>query len=126
MNEVTAQERNGVRNPEASSAAVVEKTMATQSVKELREQAERAIARLPENVRREVMDRFAERLDAGLKAERGHERAGGSRDQLGQVLDTRLKQVDQARVARQSPAPTQKASEPGRRVRDKSGPDLSL
>lgn len=95
-------------------------------MRELRAQFEQATSNLPENVRREVMNRFAERAAAGMQAERAHERAGGTRESLGAVLDTRLAKVDQERVARNAPptAPEPKSPGRGRGVSDKDVPGL--
>ncbi|WP_429440799.1 LPD7 domain-containing protein [Paraburkholderia sp. GAS33] len=95
-------------------------------MRDLREQFEKATSKLPENVRREVMNRFAERAAAGMQAERAHERAGGTRESLGVALDTRLAKVEQERVARNAPppAPEQKSPGRGRGVSDKDVPGL--
>lgn len=123
-NEVAA--RDAARESVAARAEpALQNAPATIPVSELRQQAERAIAQLPENVRREVMNRFAERTAGGMSAEREHERTGGSRTALGPALDARLAKIDQERVARQSPpATTQNTPGRGRGVSGKDVPDV--
>ncbi|CAE6847139.1 hypothetical protein R75461_07298 [Paraburkholderia nemoris] len=95
-------------------------------VGQLREQLERATAHLPENVRRELMNRTAERVAAGTKVEREHQRGGASRETLAPALAAGLRKADQDRVARQAPPAeaTPKASGRSRGVPDKDVPDL--
>lgn len=92
---------------------------------DLRRQVEEVIADLPDNVRCEVMDRFAQRIDAGLKVQQLHERSGTSRAELGKALDAQIAAVDRARVVRNPPPVrrTDHSREPGRGSRH-DGPEL--
>jgi hypothetical protein len=87
-------------------------------VRDVREELEKAIATLPENVRRVVMDRFAETMAAGLKVQDEHVRSESPAVALGPALDARLAQVTQERVVRETPpaapsAPAPKRDNPG-------------
>jgi len=87
-------------------------------VRDVREELEKAIATLPENVRRVVMDRFAETMAAGLKVQDEHVRSESPAEALGPALDARLAQVTQERVIRETPpaapsAPAPKRDNPG-------------
>lgn len=87
-------------------------------VRDIREELEKAIATLPENVRRVVMDRFAETMAAGLKVQDEHVRSESPAEALGPALDARLAQVTQERVVRETPpaapsAPAPKRDNPG-------------
>ncbi|OXC78616.1 LPD7 domain-containing protein [Caballeronia sordidicola] len=87
-------------------------------VRDVREELEKAIATLPENVRRVVMDRFAETMAAGLKVQDEHVRSESPAEALGPALDARLAQVTQERVVRETPpaapsAPAPKRDNPG-------------
>jgi len=87
-------------------------------VRDVREELEKAIATLPENVRRVVIDRFAETMAAGLKVQDEHVRSESPAEALGRALDARLAQVTQERVVRETPpaapsAPAPKRDNPG-------------
>jgi hypothetical protein len=87
-------------------------------VRDVREELEKAMATLPENVRRVVMDRFAETMAAGLKVQDEHVRSESPAEALGPALDARLAQVTQERVVRETPpaapsAPAPKRDNPG-------------
>ena len=87
-------------------------------VRDVREELEKAIATLPENVRRVVMDRFAETMAAGLKVQDERVRSESPAEALGPALDARLAQVTQERVIRETPpaapsAPAPKRDNPG-------------
>jgi len=87
-------------------------------VRDVREELEKAIATLPENVRRVVMDRFAETMAAGLKVQDEHVRSESPAEALGPALDARLAQVTHERVIRETPpaapsAPAPKRDNPG-------------
>jgi hypothetical protein len=77
------------------------------TVGEFRKEVETAIAGLPENVRRVVMDRFAEHMAAGLEVQTEvattHATPQAREAALGPALETRLDQVDRERVARETP-----------------------
>jgi hypothetical protein len=87
-------------------------------VRDVREELEKAVATLPENVRRVVMDRFAETIAAGLKVQDEHVSNASLAEALGPALDTRLAQVTQERIVRETPpaapsGPAPKRDNPG-------------
>jgi hypothetical protein len=69
-------------------------------VEELRRQVEAAIAGQPDNVKRAVMDRFAERLQAGLEVQAEHNRTSAPPEELAPRIVARVEQVDAERIAR--------------------------
>lgn len=70
------------------------------NVEELRAQVEKAIAGQPDNVKRAVMDRLAERLQAGLEVQAAHIHSGAKPEQLQPSIEARITTVDAERVAR--------------------------
>jgi len=83
------------------------------AVKDVREELEKALAGVPENVRRVVMDQFAETMAAGLKVQDEHVRSNAPAEALGPALDARLAEVTQERLVRETPPPAPKRDNPG-------------
>jgi len=92
----------------------------------LREQVEKALAGQPDNVVREVMDRLAERLQAGVAVQAEHQKAGSAAQDLKPAIDTRLAQVDVDREARQMVTEVPKPKRnPERDVSKQSAPSVA-
>ncbi|OTP75618.1 LPD7 domain-containing protein [Caballeronia sordidicola] len=92
----------------------------------LREQVEKALAGQPDNVVREVMDRLAERLQAGVAVQAEHQKAGSAAQDLKPAIDASLAQVDVDREARQmiTEVPKPKRN-PERDVAKQSAPSVA-
>ncbi|CAN7698009.1 hypothetical protein LJR029_003946 [Caballeronia sp. LjRoot29] len=96
------------------------------NVAALREQVEKALAGQPDNVVREVMDRLAERLQAGVAVQAEHQKAGSAAQDLKPAIDTRLAQVDVDREARQMVTEVPKPKRnPERDVAKQSAPSVA-
>jgi len=105
------QERDRQREPERGwqqeAGPVPPVHEGIETVAGLRAHVEKLIAGQPENVRRAVMDRLAQRLEAGLRVQTQY--ADRSPADLRAAIEARLAQVDAERAAReqatQTPAP---------------------
>ena len=75
-------------------------TAVLMDVNTLRKQVEDAIADQPDNVKRAVLDRFAERLEAGLQVQAEHGRSSQNSSDLKSQIAARIDVVDSERVAR--------------------------
>lgn len=93
-----------IQKQEKQSPGAQEPTATAVNVAALREQIEKALAGQPDNVVREVMDRLAERLQAGIAVQTEQQKAGAPAQDLKPAIDTRLAQVDVDREARQTVA----------------------
>jgi len=92
----------------------------------LREQVEKALAGQPDNVVREVMDRLAERLQAGVAVQTEHQKSGAAVQDLKPAIDARLAQVDVDREARQMVTEVPKPKRnPERDVAKQSAPSVA-
>ena len=91
--EVTKEAIESPMQPERAAAPLMD-------VNALRKQVEAAIAGQPDNVKRAVMDRFAERLQAGLAVQAEHDRTSAPPEQLTPQIVARVEQVDAERIAR--------------------------
>jgi hypothetical protein len=91
-----------IQKQERQSPDAQDPTAYAMNVAGLREQVEKALAGQPDNVVREVMDRLAERLQAGIAVQTEQQKAASPARDLKLAIDTRLAQVDVNREARQA------------------------
>jgi hypothetical protein len=116
--EIQKQEKQSLGDQDPAAAAM--------NVADLREQVEKALAGQPDNVVREVMDRLAERLQAGIAVQAEHRQTGSPAHDLKPALDTRLAQVDVDREARQAVTEAPKPQRhPERDVAKQSAPSVA-
>jgi hypothetical protein len=115
-----------IQKQEKQSPGSQDLTAAAMNVAGLREQVEKALAGQPDNVVREVMDRLAERLQAGIAVQTEQQKAASPAQHLKSAIDTRLAQVDIDREARQliaeAPKPRRK---PERDVPKQTAPSVA-
>ena len=116
--EIQKQEKQAPGRQDPAAAAM--------NVAGLREQVEKALAGQPDNIVREVMDRLAERLQAGIAVQTEQQKAASPAQDLKPAIDTRLAQVDVDREARQliaeAPKPQRK---PERDVAKQTAPSVA-
>lgn len=115
-----------IQKQEKQSPGSQDPAGAAMNVAGLREQVEKALAGQPDNVVREVMDRLAERLQAGIAVQTEQQKAASPAQDLKPAIDTRLAQVDVDREARQliaeAPKPQRK---PERDVAKQTAPSVA-
>jgi hypothetical protein len=115
-----------IHKQEKQAPGAQDSTSAGMSVAGIREQVEKALAGQPDNVVREVMDRLAERLQAGIAVQTEHQKVASRAQELKPAIDTRLAQVDIDREARQAIAQAPKAQRnPERDVAKQSAPSVA-
>jgi len=115
-----------IQRQEKQSPGGQDPAAAAMNVAGLREQVEKALAGQPDNVVREVMDRLAERLQAGIAVQAEHQNAGSAAQDLKTAIDTRLAQVDVDREARQMVTEVPKPKRnPERDVAKQSAPSVA-
>jgi hypothetical protein len=115
-----------IQKQEKQSPGSRDSAAVAMNVAGLREQVEKALAGQPDNVVREVMDRLAERLQAGIAVQAEHQQAGSPARDLKPALDTRLAQVDVDREARQAVTEAPKPQRnPERDVAKQSAPSVA-
>jgi len=116
-----------IHKQEKRAPGAQDSTSAAMSVAGIREQVEKALAGQPDNVVREVMDRLAERLQAGIAVQTEHQKVASPAQDLKPAIDTRLAQVDIDREARQAIAQAPKSQRnPERDVAKQSAPSVAL
>ena len=115
-----------IHKQEKQAPGAQDSTSAATSVAGIREQVEKALAGQPDNVVREVMDRLAERLQAGIAVQTEHQKVASRAQELKPAIDTRLAQVDIDREARQAIAQAPKSQRnPERDVAKQSAPSVA-
>jgi hypothetical protein len=115
-----------IQKQEKQSPGSQDQTAAAMNVAGLREQVEKALAGQPDNVVREVMDRLAERLQAGIAVQTEQQKAASPAQDLKPAIDTRLAQVDVDREARQLIAEAPKPQRnPERDVAKQTAPSVA-
>ncbi|WP_179197476.1 LPD7 domain-containing protein [Caballeronia sordidicola] len=115
-----------IQKQERQSPDAQDSTAYAMNVAGLREQVEKALAGQPDNVVREVMDRLAERLQAGIAVQTEQHKAPSPARDLKLAIDTRLAQVDVDREARQAIAQAPKPQRnPERDVAKQTAPSVA-
>jgi hypothetical protein len=115
-----------IQKQERQSPDAQDPTAYAMNVAGLREQVEKALAGQPDNVVREVMDRLAERLQAGIAVQTEQHKAPSPTRDLKLAIDTRLAQVDVDREARQAIAQAPKPQRnPERDVAKQTAPSVA-
>jgi hypothetical protein len=115
-----------IQKQEKQSPGSHDSVAGAMNVAALREQVEKALAGQPDNVVREVMDRLAERLQAGIAVQAEHQQTDSLARNLKPALDTRLAQVDVDREARQAVTEAPKPQRnPERDVAKQSAPNVA-
>ncbi|OXC71714.1 LPD7 domain-containing protein [Caballeronia sordidicola] len=115
-----------IQKQEKQSPGSQAQTAAAMNVAGLREQVEKALAGQPDNVVREVMDRLAERLQAGIAVQTEQQKAASPAQDLKPAINTRLAQVDVDREARQLIAEAPKPQRnPERDVAKQTAPSVA-